>query len=212
MVCSGGVDSSVLLALLLDVLPSFTNIIVHSIASNKQHPDIVYSKCIVFYLHKLKNIHHNINILLPTKNDLKKSNYILKKEEGEVDPYYMLMKSVKPHTTEIICGDTIDEQLGGYYKHIDEESLDISMEQLIPNHLSVLDTFSSHFGINVFLPYGSKQVMSCSSHFLFKELVDQDNRKKPMRELARKLQIPEVIIERRKIGLCSAMENLKDNQ
>ena len=92
-------------------------------ASNKKHPDIVYSKNLVSYLHNKKRIHHKLHILQSTKRDIRESNSITLERDEEVDNYYMLMKVVEPHTTEIICGDTIDEQLGGYYSHIDEKNI-----------------------------------------------------------------------------------------
>jgi len=158
---------------------------------------------------------------------IKKANQILeaKFEERRNEPeiYYELLNAIKPATSNLVCGDCIDELLGGYYPHRDPRNLPVYdktkaieenretalryfMKVLIPNHLRILNAFSEHFGINVWLPYGDKKVMNAAEKFSVNELVDNKNRKKPLSAVARIKSIPESIINRRKYGLVSAID------
>ena len=117
--------------------------------------------------------------------------------------------------------DIIDELMGGYWKHINPEGLfnpsgNISKDRhkalehfrsrLIPDHLIPMNKTSSYFGVQVFLPYGSKEVMDCTKQFSIKEIFGNNTRKKPIYDIAKKCKINKDIIERRKYGLVSAFD------
>jgi len=80
------------------------------------------------------------------------------------------------------------------------------VEKLIKNHLLVLNKISSHFNIEVFLPYGHEIVMDCASKFNVNELIDNNKRKKPIYDIAKRNNVSQEILERRKFGLVSAFD------
>ncbi len=219
---SGGVDSSLVLVKILRQSKFGSAVIAHTIGS-KDDPDMFYSKEFIKKLKGIyKNLYHNMHIMKISEEDTDKSNEILKVKHDSPDNYYMLMKAISLYTKKIVCCDCIDELLGGYYAHRDPkgyfpnydpkkdleenrvEALKYYMSRLIPEHLFMLDVFSSHFDVDVFLPYGDKEVINCCSKFSIDELVDDDNRKKPIYEIAKRNKIPKEILERRKYGLVSA--------
>ncbi|MBU4308749.1 MAG: hypothetical protein KJ566_03060, partial [Nanoarchaeota archaeon] len=79
------------------------------------------------------------------------------------------------------------------------------MANLIPDHLKILDIFSNYFNFNVWLPYSDKEVMKATENFSVNELIANESRKKPIYAIARIQNIPEEIINRRKYGLVSAL-------
>ncbi len=219
---SGGVDSSLILLKILRQSKLRHPVIAHTIGARNE-PDIVYSKKFIKELKKRYiNLFHNIHIMKISKDDINKSNEILRVNQDFPDNYYMLMKTISSYTKKIVCCDCIDELLGGYHAHRNPEkyfpnydpkkdlkenraeALKYYMSKLIPEHLSILDSFSSHFSTDVLLPYGNKEVINCCSKFSINELVDHTNRKKPIYEIAKRNNIPKEILERRKYGLVSA--------
>ncbi len=211
---SGGVDSSLILVKFLKYADSRIPIVVHTIGSRKDHPDVEYSERLVTSLKKnYPNLSHNLEIMNISKDDLKNSNEILKITQHFPSNYYMLMKAISLKTNKIVCGDCIDELMGGYYSHTDpkkfktrKEAFEYFMSRLIPDHLSILDKISTNFNIEVILPYGSKEVMESANIFNTGELINHKNRKKPIYDLARKNDLPKAILNRRKYGLVSALD------
>lgn len=223
---SGGVDSSLILIKILRQSKFGHSIIAHTIGS-KDEPDILYSKKFIKELKgTYRNLYHNIHIMKISKEEIDKSNEILGVNQDFPDNYYMLMKAISSYTKKIVCCDCIDELLGGYHAHrnpkkyflnyeskksLEEnknEALKHFMSKLIPEHLSILDKFSSHFNIDVYLPYGDKEVINCCKKFSVDELVDGTDRKKPIYEIAKRNEVSQEILERRKYGLVSAFNVL----
>ncbi len=221
---SGGVDSSLVLVKLLHHLGREVPLVAHTIGSRDDLPDIVHARR---FIEALKNEHsnlsHMVKIMQPSEHDIEKSNEILGVKKNRPDTYFMLMKAVMPHTRKLVCCDCIDELAGGYYAHRDpqklpvydsEESVDENragalrffISKLVENHLRPLDAFSSAFGVEIFLPYGTKGVMDCATIFTVGELVDDNERKKPIYVLAKKNGVSKEILERRKYGLVNAFE------
>lgn len=218
---SGGIDSSLILIKILKQHPNLS-LFAHTIGSENE-PDILHSQKSV---QKLKKEYQNLKHVLHIKNisdeDINKSNEVLGLNQDFPDNYYMLMKAIAPHTKKIVCCDCIDELLAGYYAHRNPkeyfinynskknlkenriEALNYFMSRLIPDHLSILNTFSSYFNIKVFLPYGDEEVINCCSKFNINELVDDVNRKKPLYKIGKRNNTNREILERRKYGLVSA--------
>ncbi len=222
---SGGVDSTIVLTTLINQGFPVT---IHTIAGKETHPDMIYaSEFASELINNGKNILHKKYLIKESQGRIKKANQILKTEFGEKgrnkpENYYELLNAINSATSNLVCCDCIDELLGGYYGHIDpsnlpiynktktleenrESALKYFMDGLVPNHLRILDVFSKHFGINVWLPYGDEKVMKATENFSVKELLDNKNRKKPVSAVARIKNIPESIINRRKYGLVSAL-------
>lgn len=223
---SGGIDSTIVLTTLLDQGFPVTT---HTIANEETHPDMNYASEFTSELtNRSKNILHEKHLIKESPENIEKANQILRAEFGEKgrnksENYYELLDAIKLETSNLICCDCIDELLGGYYAHRDprnlpaynetktleenrEASLKYFMNDLILNHLRKLDVFSKHFGINIWLPYGDEKVMKAAEKFSVDELVDDENRKKPVFAVARIKNIPESIINRRKYGLVSALD------
>ncbi len=223
---SGGIDSTIVLKTLLDYKFPVT---IHTIAGEETYPDMVNAKRFALELiNSGKDISHKKYLIKESPESIEKTNQILEAKFGEgkrnkSDNYYELLNAVKPTTPNLVCGDCIDELLGGYYPHRDpsnlpvydktktlEENREVALKyfmgRLIPDHLRILDAFSEHFGIDVWLPYGDEKVMKATENFSINELIDNENRKKPVLAVARIKNIPESIINRRKYGLVSALE------
>lgn len=210
---SGGVDSSLML---LKLSERDFPVVAHTMASNEKHPDLVYAADFVSSLKKKgKDIGHEKHIAAATAEDLENYRLAVNQPSAErVDEYFMLFKLVRPYTDCMVQCDCIDELTGGYYAHQKaegEERLKTAekfMSKLIPGHLQIAEQTSNHFGIVVYEPYGAKEVMEAASLFAISELVDNERRKKPVYDLAKRNGVPKAIIERRKYGLVSALENI----
>jgi asparagine synthetase B (glutamine-hydrolysing) len=134
------------------------------------------------------------------------SNRALGTSSDRADNYYLLMRAVSLHTTMTIGGDVIDELLGGYYAHREgPEAFPRLLGELGSKHLAPLETCSNAFGVDVHLPYASVPVMLACSRFHPSELVQGDERKRPIYEIARRAGVPQSIQTRRKLGLVSAL-------
>jgi len=222
---SGGVDSSLILVKMLEHFEGHP-VVAHTIGAKKDFPDIVYSERFIKHLKNTNlNLIHNVHIMQVSDKDTRELNRILCGDMNYPSNYYMLMKAISPicpETGQIVSCDIIDELMGGYYAHRNPEKLPCFdpqrsivenrllalghfMENLIKNHLSILDAMSSYFNVEVFLPYGSEGVMNCASMFNVTEMVDDAERKKPIYALAKRNGVAKYILERRKYGLCSAM-------
>ncbi|MFH1500504.1 MAG: asparagine synthase-related protein [archaeon] len=213
---SGGVDSSLILVRLLGEIRTSDLVVAHTLAINEEHPDMVYAKRFFGELKERHiNLGHTLHFTEVIKEDIRSSNEILRANMDRPDNYYMLMKILSEGTDKVICCDVIDELMGGYYSHrssdpeVSREKLKQDMGRLIENHLGISDKMSSHFGIKVYLPYGSQRVMEAASAFRIDELVDEENRKKPIYEIAERNGVIKEIIERRKYGLVSAFDDIK---
>jgi len=223
---SGGVDSTIVLTTLINQGFPVT---AHTIANKETHPDMIYASEFASELtNSGKNISHKKYLIEESRENRAKANQILKAEFDEEETNksendYELLNAIKSETSNLVCCDCIDELLGGYYAHKDPSNLPVYdktktleknrevalkyfMNGLIPNHLRKLNTFSKHFGINVWLPYGDEKVMRATENFSVNELIDNENRKKPVSAIARIKNIPEAIIYRRKYGLVSALD------
>lgn len=202
---SGGIDSS---TIVISALKHCFPVVAHTVACNESHPDMVYSRRLSDQF-SFKHIRH----------------VLLTKEE--MSEYNILFKCIKAYSDTIICGDCIDELLGGYYAHQMPQKLIVYdpnkqtsenrlnalhhfMKNLITLHLTEEESESTKLNVQVFLPYADENVFEKSSKFCCSELVDDNFRKKPMIEIAKRKKIPIEIIYRKKYGLCSIMENVKE--
>jgi len=226
---SGGVDSSLILVKLLQRLQqSDRAVIAHTIGWGDALPDIVHARRFVAFLQStfprlqtLPRLSHKVSIMSPTEDDQVNSNRITNSDSPRADNYYMLMRAVSPYTNSLVGCDCIDEFAGGYYPHRDPQKLSsydptLSMDDnrlralehfrslLTPNHLVVAQANSAAFDIKMVFPYGTAEVMECMSRFSLSELIDDENRKKPIYAIARRNGVSQDVLSRRKYGLVSA--------
>jgi asparagine synthetase B (glutamine-hydrolysing) len=141
-----------------------------------------------------------------TPEDTKRSNSILGTEAERPDMYLLLMQAVLPHTKTLVCGDVIDELLGGYYAHQTggREYFEHFLKGLVEEHLEPLDRISTALGIEVHLPYGHPEVLRACSLFLPEELAGPNFRKRAIFEVANRNGVPAEATLRRKRGLITA--------
>lgn len=195
---SGGLDSAVLLfRTTLLGLP----LVAHTVASTNDHPDIVYAKEALTQTATPGRQH----IVSWGQAEVDLSNKILGVNQDHPDMYLLLLRELAKVITDVVCGDCIDEMMGGYYRHQSGELADFQyfMDRLIPDHLEPLDKISSYFGIDVYLPYTHPAVMAVCQKFLPRELADASGRKIVMVEVGEFCGVPRAIRERRKYGLIS---------
>lgn len=206
---SGGVDSTLLL---FRLLAGGQYVHAHTIADAPGHPDAEYTRWTDaeytrWTAHGVSTLTHDFHLIRPEPGDVVQVNTIKPSLDGRVDMYFYLMGAVAPMTRTIICGDCVDELLGGYYSHLDsgEPEFQSRLHRLVPEHLEHLDAFSTHFGVEVILPYADPDFMAAAARFTFKEMVGDGQRKKPVYHLAQAAGVPSAILQRRKYGLVQAV-------
>lgn len=189
---SGGLDSSVLAVLLMEKKVEFTAI---TIAADRNHPDVIFAK------------------KLAEKFKLDHKVCFLGHQRTSRDVYDDLFYVISNFSRCVICADAVDEMLGGYVIHRDaseEERKNVFenfWQRLIPEHLRPMNYYAAKHNVMVVLPY--------LAAYSFLRDIDMSQRvgggqgkigKIILRQLARKLGVPESIIDRRKYGLCSVWE------
>jgi len=197
---SGGVDSTLLLYLLCS---AGVPVVAHTLAGDEDNLDLGHARRVLARL----QVSHMVYIRSGVSGDVTESNRVLGRESDRPDNYYILMQAIASHSDAVIDGDCIDELLGGYYTHRgpDVAAFHRHMKEMVPKHLVALHRCSNEFGVTVHLPYADKKVLACCRAFDFPELADQTHRKKPMYEMARQMDIPSHVLDRKKMGLCSAL-------
>jgi len=183
---SGGIDSTIILALMSELFDEVNTFI---ITSRSNHPDALFAR---IGSEKYKSKHHEIIYCPPwtdsTGDDAVKA--LFQNFDGE----------------EIITCDGIDELAGGYYQHLKSLQGDnyiYFLRRLIPDHLIPLDKNS---GVTrVFLPFLNSEVINILLRLPLSQKMDHQTRKIPIRKTAQKLGVPEEIIERNKYGFCDAL-------
>jgi asparagine synthetase B (glutamine-hydrolysing) len=114
LLLSGGIDSSLVLALLRKVYPQ-VSISTFTLAKSKDYPDIVFAREIA----DLFGTEHN-EIILSDKiynNFLREYNKVKKYDlKGDAN-VYILCSFAKKFSTTIVTGDGGDECFGGYWLH-----------------------------------------------------------------------------------------------
>lgn len=183
---SGGVDSSLLLAMLLSMKRQ--GIVAHTLGTSEDYPDVVHAKILAEAFPQAEYRHH---IIPPYTGDA----------------YFALYAALEGETDSIISGDVIDELAGGYYIHQQSEdkgeALYGELGCLKARHLNFMNEASTKYGIIVYLPYATAGVFEAMAAFRIDELVDNKERKMPIYDLAAKYGVPQAILDRRKMGLVS---------
>jgi asparagine synthetase B (glutamine-hydrolysing) len=114
LLLSGGIDSSLVLALLRKVYPHLP-ISTFTLAKSKDYPDIIYAREIADLF---KTKHHEI--ILPEEtylNFLSEYDKVKKYDfKGDIN-VYILCSYAKRFSTTIVTGDGGDECFGGYWLH-----------------------------------------------------------------------------------------------
>lgn len=114
LLLSGGIDSSLVLALVRNVYPKIP-IFTFTLAKSKEYPDIIYAREVA---NLFRTEHHEI---IPTDqeyqefhNDFEKID--LYKLKGDIN-VFILCSIAKRYSNVIVTGDGGDECFGGYWLH-----------------------------------------------------------------------------------------------
>ncbi|MFA4817748.1 MAG: asparagine synthase-related protein [Parcubacteria group bacterium] len=160
---SGGVDSSFCLSKLRRE-GNLTGIYTFTVGGDRNHQDIVYAKMMA---EQFSTNHHEIipkqKEILWAKRKLAKIRFASAKEitDGSV-AVFLAYRSISDCGFQIsIAHDGIDELLGGYPEHRFSPRTTAEKKmyfrkmwnELIPNHLLLLEKSARFFGIKVLFPY-----------------------------------------------------------
>jgi asparagine synthase (glutamine-hydrolysing) len=218
MALSGGLDSSLCLALTRDELGRQAKIHTFTIGRSEDHPDIVHARLVA----KLFNtIHHEY---IPSSQDITDAaeetitNYKLFINDSDEGMggigVFLLLRYVarqREHSS-LIVHDGIDELLGGYWPHRQEQSPGRRLAvfnkfwgELPQKHLAPLLDKGHHFYIHPSFPYLQRAVIRYITAIPLEERTSKAESKIPLRRIAEKY-LPREIIERPKIGFCDALK------
>jgi len=196
---SGGIDSTLLLYYLKEIR---SEVCTYTIASSTNHPDMIHALSVV---NELDNVYPNFYIPDPKVININKCE-----EDYPGDEALRLFYNwVSNFASEIISGDGIDEYNCGYYPHMNnpnEETYREYLGKLVPEHLIPLDKYSGN--VCVYLPYITTPLINIWERIPLMDKIDNQNRKKIVTLLAERVGVPEHIINRRKYGFCSSLENI----
>ena len=216
---SGGLDSTLSLALLKKSLGSEVKIVTFTMGGDEEHPDIKYGRLAA---KKFKTEHHEF---IPTLNEIHTGLEDFKKDrpnedlekavfKGDFDGYllYKYLSHFRPKT--VIVHDGIDEQMGGYWEHRNKriteyerkEQFRIFWGKLKSEHLDGLIKTSQGFGIHLLFPYLDEELVGFIAKIPVGDRVKEEIGKIPLREIAEKLEVPRGIINRRKRGAVGMLE------
>lgn len=187
---SGGVDSSIMLAIMSAVYTK--QIHTYTISSRQDHPDVKFAR---MGSKRFETKHHEF-IVTPTTRKTDRFP-----GDNAVRQFF---EKVRKHTDEIICCDGIDEFMCGYYDHLNgsQDTYRAYLSRLTPDHLIPLDSNSGN--TKVFLPYLSDSLIGIYRMIPLHAKTSATNTKIIMKAIAMKVYVTKEIIERNKYGFCDA--------
>jgi asparagine synthetase B (glutamine-hydrolysing) len=208
---SGGVDSSILAILCREANP---NTLFFTIGTNYEHPDIIAG------LRLAKEIDLNLRVYIPSKHIIEQaqkmwgSTEYLQGNESE----YLLLNEISKHTIDVLCTDGIDELMGGYWEHYNwlkkqvpiEFAFDKYWSELETQHLYPLRTSAEKVGVNVDFVFKDNKFMEYISHIPLEDRVKIGEGKILWKEIARMIGVPEWVIQRKKLGFCDSLQEIKN--
>jgi asparagine synthetase B (glutamine-hydrolysing) len=219
---SGGIDSSLCLAMVRQTLGNKAEIHTFTVGGHSRHPDLVFAKKVA---KKFKTIHHAI---IPTDEMLDGA----RKELGKIFPKFSekqiwdnlgvylvydaisriaLKDSIAPKNSFVIAHDGIDELLGGYWEHRAEDlakkraAFIYFWERLEPEHLEPLLYIANNKRLEVKFPYLDPRIVKYIIHIPVQDRTSHDESKIPLRQIAEKY-LPKEIINRPKLGFNQAIK------
>lgn len=212
---SGGIDSSFCL-FKLRTEDNLIDINTFTVGGDANHWDIVHAKIMA---EKCHTKHHEIipgeKEVLWAKRKLAKIRSASAKEitDGSA-AVFLAYRAMSDCGFQIsIAHDGIDELLGGYPEHRFSPRTKAEKKmyfrkmwnELIPQHLLLLEKSARYFGIKVLFPYLQPEVVDYISHIPVDKRTGRRESKIPLRRIAEKY-LPREIIERPKKGFCDALK------
>ncbi len=230
---SGGVDSSLCLAIIAELCFPQTPIHTFTAGGSIKHPDIQFARIVSSLF---QTIHHEIIVGAQSKSDLEaefrdfRGHTEQTKEEikrGDINIWAVYQEIHCQGAKSVIVHDGIDELIGGYWPHCSSFELGPQAQQkefekfwslLVPEHLEPLERTADYFKISLLYPYLQTDLVKYISHIptkdrasliLDKKGINYPDRKKPLRALARQYfgNVPGLkdIPDRKKRGFVDAL-------
>ncbi|HAM88976.1 MAG: Asparagine synthetase [Candidatus Falkowbacteria bacterium GW2011_GWC2_38_22] len=210
---SGGVDSSFCLAMARRFVGDSVEIHTHTVGISADHPDIHFARMAAGMF---GTIHHE---LIPSAKKIQKVRDIvafslpnIECTNGDV-AVFMAYEMMEINGFKAgIAHDGIDEILGGYPAHRFAESAEKKLvafqthwDLLQANHLNPLLEKARYHSVNVIFPYLDFNLVNYLTRIPLNKRTTREVSKIPLREIAKKY-LPDEIIQRKKIGFCSALD------
>lgn len=200
---SGGIDSSILALLANEIqrIPCFT------IGSSSHHPDVQAATRLAGEF----NLDHRI--YLPSTFAQEDARASLGDPFPGDEGVLLALQFASRFTTDILATDGIDEQMGGYWWHVNrndefstaEMAFKAFWDELEPKHLTPMFCSAEMAGVNIHWVYLFPEVVEYVSRIPLAERTRDGTRKYFWREVARKVGVPEWVIDRPKRGFVDAL-------
>lgn len=211
---SGGIDSSLMTALVRTIVDPTRPIHTFTIAKSEEHSDVLFARVISKKFHTKHHEYFPSLVRIAWAN--KQIDVIKKGKEIQKgnDAVFLLYTYISGYTKEIIACDGIDEIMGGYWDHRDPDNkfggdqkaaFEYFWKKLEPNHLENLEIMSDLSRVEIKLPYLQWDFVKYATTIPLSDRTDINESKKPLRVLAKKYGIPKEIIQRNKLGFCDAL-------
>lgn len=206
LLLSGGVDSAVLAEVMVRINHDATCL---TIGESWNHPDVVAAKQLRNHLPFILHQH------VPLADDIARADEILKSSGtkvclGDVAVFLALEKAAALGYTDVIAGDGIDEQVGGYWWHanpekpLDEVFADF-WNDLDSGHLGPMARSAKIAGVTVHWPYMDERILEYISRIPLEQRVEHKVPKYWWKEFAKHIGIPAEIADRPKQGFVHAL-------
>ena len=207
LLLSGGVDSAVLMNIMAEIADGAVAYL--TVGESLNHPDMVAS---IKLLQNLPAVHVKY---VPQGEDIERAERILwesgtKVCSGDVGVFLALEKAASLGYTDIIAGDGIDEQVGGYWQHanlgnsIREVFIDF-WNDLDSEHLGPMARSAKLVGVSVHWPYMDWEVIRYIAKIPLQDRVKYKVPKYWWKEFAKYSGVPADIAERPKQGFIHAL-------
>jgi len=208
---SGGLDSTLAVALLRKNFPD-AKIVTFTMGGDEEHPDVKFAR------QASEKFDTESVEIIPDKNEIQEVLEQYKKEFPENDlekavktgdfDVYLLFKNISKLNPKVLLSyDGIDELMGGYWNHRKDNTVEEKRkifndywQKVIPEHLMPLIKTSEAFNVELLFPYLDEKLIKLISEIPVNERASDKIGKKPLREIAKNLDVPEGIITRQKRG------------
>lgn len=200
---SGGLDSSILAILANEVqsAPCFT------IGQSYDHPDVIAASRLA------REFGFDLHIYIPSKEDsLRAARQIQVDYKGD-DAVYLALEFASKHVTDIMAGDGIDEQMGGYWWHTHDSIRFTTLENTFKHfwdaleidHLAPMFASAKRVGLNIHWVYLDYELVEYIRRIPLSERIQNGIAKAYWRGIAQVIGVPEWVINRPKEAFANAL-------